>query len=553
MTHVVLDQRPSDLARVHRRSRRSKWISAGLAVALVAVGFSSMSRPAAREMDAPLIEFSAQRALTLVDQIAVEPHPMGSAAIVRVREFITEQLIGMGLEPELQGSEVPDYFGAPGDTASVVNVMARIPGTRSSTAIALVAHYDTDPMTPGANDNSVAVAVLLEAGRAILAGNGPEGDVILLFTDAEEPNPRFGATAFAGHPWFDQVGLVVNLEAIGSSGPSLLVETSRPETGVVDGFIRSAEHPVVFSFLPETVNLFGGVGTDFDMFKEAGVPGLSFAYLRGSTIYHTDRDSVDNVSPASVQHHGENVLAVVRAFGAGEPQPDGADEVYFAVTPFSVVHYSAIWAVVMSAILGVAFGALTVFTVRRRQVRMSAIGRGSAVLLVGSLAAGLVAYAAWWMLTAVRSTMGVWESYAYFAVVVALAALVLAFVGGAVAGRFSDSDLATGIVAVWVLLAVATAVSVPGFSYLFFWPALAALPALVWRSSGRSGNWLWLIVAAPAVILTIPVLDVFFQMAQPRPGNLDSALTETAAVVAWLAAMVIGLIVPFLSKARRGS
>ncbi len=550
MTVSSLDQRPRSDVPVRRRSANAKWVSIGLLVGLLVGGFSAMLRPSPQPADVPLSEFSADRAITHVERVAVAPHPMGSTAIEQVRDYIAEQLSDMGLAADFQVAEVPDYFGAPGARTDVVNVMARIAGGSSTPAVALVAHYDTHPATAGANDNSVGVAVLLEVGRAILAGNRPASDIILLFTDGEEPSPRFGASAFARHPWFDDIGLVVNLEAIGSSGPSLLVETSRPDTGVVDGLVRNAERPAVFSFLTETVDLFGGVGTDFDVFKDAGIPGLSFAYLRGSTIYHTVRDAVDTVSPASVQHHGENVLAVVDAFGGEAMSTDGPDEVFFSVTPFLVVQYAAIWAVGLSMLLGTAFVALTVSDLRRRRVGLGSIGRGSAVLLAGGLAAGFVAYAAWWLFTAVRSTMGVWESYAYFAVVVALAGLVLAFAGGAVAGGYSDSDLATGIVAVWVLLAIATALAVPGFSYLFLWPAVGALIATAWRSTGRGGNWLWLVVAAPAVILMVPALDVFFQMAQPRPGNPDSQLVEAIAIVAFLAALVVGLIVPFASRQR---
>lgn len=545
---TIDDRDVRDGTPVSRPSRYPGPIAAGLVALLVLIGFSSMIRPSPAGLDAPLSEFSSARAMAHVERIAFEPHPMGSAAIDRVRDYLSEQLVDMGLEPETQVSRVPDYYGAPGTMVDVVNVMARIQGVDSASAIALVAHYDTHPATAGANDNSAAVAVLLEAGRALLAGPQPETDIVLLFTDAEEPQPRYGAVAFAEHRWFDDIAMAVNLEAIGSTGPSLPAETSSPETGIVNGFISSSDRPVVFSFLPETVGLFGGVGTDFDVFKDAGVPGLSFAYVRGSTIYHTDRDSIETVSQASVQHHGENVLAAVAAFVDGTALAGGADEVYFSIGPFFVVSYSSIWAVVLAGALAAAFVAMMLFELSRQRVELRAVGRGSLVLLAGSLAACLAAYATWWLFTAVRSTMGVWESYGYLMVLLALVALVLSLAGGAVAGRYSDSELAGGIVSVWVLLALATALTVPGFSYLFLWPALGAVIALASTSSGRFGNWLWLVVAVPAVILTIPALDVFYQMAQPRPGNVDSQLLETVVVVAFVAALVIGLIVPFLPR-----
>jgi membrane protease YdiL (CAAX protease family) len=123
-------------------------------------------------------------------------------------------------------------------------------------------------------------------------------------------------------------------------------------------------------------------------------------------------------------------------------------------------------------------------------------------------------------------------------------------VGGALAGRHTDGDLATGIVAVWVVLGAVTTVVLPGFSFLFIWPALAGVLALAGSSSGRLGGWLWLVVAAPAVVLAIPALDAFFQMAQPRPGNPNSDLTVAVTLVGLLAALVVGLVVPFRPASR---
>ncbi len=543
---TLLDRNTQSPQRSTRPSRSAPWLASGLVCLLVIAGFSSMTRPSPKGADTPLADFSAARANTHIFEIADEPHPMGSSALRLVEAYVAGQLVGMGLEPEVQAIDVPDYFGPPGGTTTVRNLMAVIPGTRPSRAIALVAHYDTHPDTAGANDNSAAVAVLLEAARATVAGERPMNDIVLLFTDGEEPSPRFGATAFAeSHGLFDQIGLVVNLEALGSSGPSLLVESSRPETGVVDSFRSAAADPVAFSFMTETVDLFGGVGTDFDVFKDEGIPGLSFAYLRGSPIYHTDRDVPATVSAASVQHHGDNVMAVLRAFGNKELPLSSTDRhvAFFALTPLMTVGYSSLVADVLAIVTVGAFGALVWWQLRSKRDSVGSILRGSWVVTAGSVAAALVVFSVWWALTAVRSTPGIWESYAYLALLCAAAAVVLSFVGGAVAGRYADAELATGIVMVWVVLGAVTTIVLPGFSYLFIWPALGGVVALAGNSSGRLSGWLWLVAAAPAVVLAIPALDAFFQMAQPRPGNPDSDLTASVALVGLLVALIIGLVV----------
>lgn len=548
---TLLDRTPPSRSSTERKARRRSFLQAGVVAALIVAGFSSMIGPADRDAGTPLADFSAARASTHIGEIAVEPHPIGSPAIRVVEAYITEQLVQLGLEPDVQTVEVPDYFGSPGEVTAVRNVVAVIPGTAPTKAIALVAHYDTVPASPGANDNSAAVAVLLETARATLAGDRPTNDILLLFTDGEEPNPRFGATAFAdSHAAFADIGVVVNLEAVGSSGPSLLVESSRPETGVVDAYRATGARPAAFSFLTETVDLFGGVGTDFDVFKDNAVPGLSFAYLRGSPIYHTSRDVPATVSMSSVQHHGENTMAVVRAFGNTDLPPSSArsDVVFFSVTPFLTVGYSSFVATLTALLTVGAFVTVTWRRLRSRRSAVVAILHGGWVTAAGSVASAIAVFLAWWALTAVRSTPGMWESYVYLALLCGVAAVVFTSVCGALAGRSPHVRLGTGIVGAWVVLGVVTTIALPGFSYLFVWPALAGVAALAGSSSRRFGDWLWLVVAAPALFLAIPALDVFFQMAQPRPGNPDSDLTATAGVVGLFVALILGLILPFLPR-----
>src|SRR5438105_2344263 len=79
---------------------------------------------------------------------------------------------------------------------------------------------------PGADDDGVGVATLLETVRALKAGARLRNDVIFLFTDGEEVG-MLGARAFVGeHPWAKEVGVALNFEARGNTGPALMFETS---------------------------------------------------------------------------------------------------------------------------------------------------------------------------------------------------------------------------------------------------------------------------------------------------------------------------------------
>ncbi len=470
---------------------------------------------------------------------------MGSPAIERVRDYVVAQLATLGLTPQLQTISAPDYFGGPGRTVDVTNVMARIPGTGDGTAILVIAHYDTVPSTPGANDNSSAVAAILEAARVLQSSPPLGNDVILLFTDGEEPAPRFGATAFAGdHPWFADVAFAVNLEAIGSSGPDVVLEIAGPDAAVIDAF-ASLPSRAAFSFFTTTAELIGGGSTDFDVIREADVPGLNLAWIRGSSIYHTQRDDLDHLNTAGMADHISTVLGVVRHFGDAElplPVDDGA-VVFFSVPGGLLVRHAATWVPIGAAAIVVLLVLGLSMTIRHRPFSWRSMLRGTGLAVVGCVVAAIVGVVVWMAVSAVRSTLGVAEGYVWLLVLVGVAGALWAIARHR--ARLTGADIGEGILLVWVALAVVTAVTVPTIGYLFVWPALAGTIALAIRSlvSGAFG-WRLLslvIVAVPTFFLVTPAIDAFFLFATPRPGNQDSQLPEMIVISMALVYLVIGL------------
>ncbi len=516
-----------------------------LVAGFVLVGFYSVVPPSAASVDAPGGDFSAGRAFHHVDAIAGAPHPMGSAEIQRVRDYLTSELQALGLDPEPQTVFAPDYFAGGVGRVEVVNLVARIPGTNNTDAIALMAHYDTDPNTPGANDNSTAVAALLETARALRARPALRNDVLLLFTDGEEPAPRYGAAAFiAENPVADDIAVVVNLEALGNSGPSTLVETSGSEPSMVQQFAVAVPNPTAFSFIVETVALFGDVGTDFDPFRNAGVPGVHVIYMRGSPIYHSPADNVESVSWDSLQHHGSNALGLARHFGdldfAAMPGANGS--VYFTLRPF-FIQYASGWSIAAA----VAASVLLVLAVaggrRAGAISAGSLARGAGVATLATLAATIVATAAWLLVTALRSTPSVLESYFYLLCLLGVGAALGIWIGNRLSG--TQPAVEFGFVLVWVLLGLLTAFAAPGFGYLFTLPALTAAIALNWNpgTSNAVAAIRFALVAAPTVVLLTPAVDFFFQMGQPRPGNPDSSIPAAAAVALLLAFLASGLLI----------
>src|SRR6185369_4304652 len=155
------------------------------------------------------------------------PHPIGSVSHAQVRDYILGNLTEMGLSPTVQ--KVPVVNQRPTGTiagGTIENIVAKLDGTNNHQAIMLVSHYDSVPNSFGASDDGFGVSVMLETLRAIKTRGQLRNDVIFLFSDGEEVG-LLGAKAFMDeHPWARHVGLVLNFEARGNSGPVVLFETS---------------------------------------------------------------------------------------------------------------------------------------------------------------------------------------------------------------------------------------------------------------------------------------------------------------------------------------
>lgn len=108
-------------------------------------------------------------------------HPGKSGTMAATATYIHRELENLGLTISRES------FLAGGQR--VENVIATIPGSRSSDVVILGAHYDSTPTTPGADDNASAVAVLIETARE-LAGFQP-GCTVRLIAFACEEAPYF--------------------------------------------------------------------------------------------------------------------------------------------------------------------------------------------------------------------------------------------------------------------------------------------------------------------------------------------------------------------------
>ncbi|MFQ5416746.1 MAG: M20/M25/M40 family metallo-hydrolase [Myxococcota bacterium] len=448
-----------------------------LLLALAALTATRFAPLAPRDVDAPAGTFSAARAFDALAFVldGELPHPTGSPANAVVRERIVATLTGSGYAPDVRDALACSDWGT---CADVRNVLARLPGSGAPGAVLLATHYDSVYAGPGASDDGVGVAVALEVARALRAGKPLPRDVIFLIDDGEEVG-LLGAVAFTRDPWEDDVAAVVNVEARGSSGPSLMFETSPGSSALVEVFARSVRRPLTSSAFATAYDLLPN-DTDFTVFQRHGYAGLNFAHIGNVEHYHTPRDDLARVSRASLQHHGENVLAVVRALASEDlPLPADRELVYFDLFGAFVARWPA-WATLPLALLALA-----------------GLSAGGAQLLraggtsVSAVMWGAVAWGSMMLLPAAVSLLPEWFLHSVSGATAPATAhpqatrVALCCVGLAgswsLALWFARRALPWGLwLGMWggcAVVGTVLALSFEGFSFLFLVPALAAVLA----------------------------------------------------------------------------
>ena len=539
-----------------RPRRRPLAVVAALA-ALLAVGAGvlvDLRTPAPRPANAPASDFSAERAYRNVQVIAARPHVAGSAANDQVREHVVGVLRGLGLQTEVQDAVAPEAGQLSGAAAGatlarVRNVVARLPGTDPTGRLFLVAHYDSVQSGPGGNDDAAGTSAILEVARALAAGPRPRNDIVFVLTDAEEAC-LCGASAFAAsHPLAADGGVVLNLEARGSTGPVIMFETSRNNAKLVDIFGRAAPHPVGTSFAVEIYRALPN-DTDFTAFVDHKFVGLNSAYIDGGAVYHTPLDTPSAMDRGSLQQHGDNALGLAREFGRTDLKKLGSDHdaTYFPV-PGGLVRYPG-WLTLPLALLAVvAVGVLGWLIRRRGRASARRLVAGFALALVPIVLAPLGALLLWRAVTALRpgyaELLDPYRPVWYRLAVVALAAAIL-LAWYALTRRWAGpAALAFGGLAWLALFGVLLAVLVPGGAYLTTLPALAgALAGLAALAARIDGPWPVLAVTlagAVGVVILLPTVVLLF----PALGMGMGGVAALFAVLLGLAALpVVDLLHP---------
>jgi hypothetical protein len=528
-------------------------LAALFAAVVLALSWPPATPPQPVPASADAAAFSAERARAHLRELARVPRPVGSAAHAEARAYLVDALRQLGLEPELQQATGIRISGDTIRAAALVNVMARLPGTDSSGAVVLLAHYDSVPNAPGAADAGNGVAAILETVRALRAGPPLRNDVIVLISDAEEVG-LLGAQAWVDeHPWAADTGIVLNAEGRGHAGPVQMFRTTANNGEMIRTLARAAPYPAAESLANEIFRLMPN-DTDLSVFAAAGYAGMDFANVHGLTHYHTPLDNFENADPRTLQHHGSYLLSLARAFGDSDLARLAApDRIYFSVALIGLVHYPQAWALGLAALATLLALLVVAWAARRGTLHTRGALKGLLHFTGALLALPLLAMAAW------RLVAGFLPEVAWFAhgspygsgrYLLGIGLLATALYVGA-AGRLlrplTPAERLAGPMCLWALLGLCSAWWLPGASYLFLWPLVSAAIGLAWWQSGARRSrgvheGVLVVLGWPALLLIVPLIE-----------GVEAALTlDKIAVAIVLLVFCLGLLALQLDILSRG-
>jgi Zn-dependent M28 family amino/carboxypeptidase len=260
------------------------------------------------------------RAMQYVKEIvAFGPRPIGSANHKKVEDYITSHLKGDSVEEDAFTANTPEGK-FPGR-----NIIAKFPGTRDGIVV-IASHYDTNyPLRRtayiGANDGASSSALLLEFANQLRGKRRNGYSIWLVWDDAEEAvktwtdadslyGIRHLAEKWEADGTLKKIKAFLLADMIGDA--DLNIERDTSSTPWLEEVVYEAATRLGYQshFFARTME----VSDDHLPFMRRGVPSadlIDFDYGYDNVFWHTPQDTVDKLSPKSLEIAGDTILETV--------------------------------------------------------------------------------------------------------------------------------------------------------------------------------------------------------------------------------------------------
>jgi Zn-dependent M28 family amino/carboxypeptidase len=268
----------------------------------------------------PAPQINAARAFQYVKEyVAIGSRPVGSPGHTKAEQYIKSHLAGDDVEV--------DSFTAktPAGEFPIHNIIAKFPGKKDG-IIVIAGHYETNYPLPknfvGANDSGSNTGLMLELANQLRSNPNDGYSVWLLFTDGEEALVNWTAsdslygTKHLAQKWHEdgtapKIKAFLLLDMIGDA--DLDIQRDANSTPWLSDLVLKAATALGYQshfFKTETQ-----IEDDHIPFQKIGVPVVDIIdidYGYANAYHHTTQDTLDKLSPKSLQIVGDVTLKTVQ-------------------------------------------------------------------------------------------------------------------------------------------------------------------------------------------------------------------------------------------------
>jgi Zn-dependent M28 family amino/carboxypeptidase len=273
---------------------------------------------------------SGQKAMEhVIAQVSFGPRPPGSPQLERCRNYIGQQMRGFGYQIEDDAFDAQTPYGL----TRMHNLIAR-KGNGDKGVIALATHYDTKLMEGinfvGANDAGSSTGLLIELARVLADSRAPL-EYWFLFLDGEEAfvewstfdstyGSRHLAKRWKAEGIVPKIHALILLDMIGDKDLDIAYDINSTKR-LMDLVFETANKTGLRSILSRYQL---AIEDDHLPFLDVGIPSVDLIDLNygpGNSYHHTQSDTLDKISPESMEKTGKLVLAVLAEL---QKQSDGS-------------------------------------------------------------------------------------------------------------------------------------------------------------------------------------------------------------------------------------
>lgn len=466
----------------------------------------------------PLSEFSTKRALLTVKEISKKPHYVGSKNHESVANYLQKKLEELGLKTTIQEGFTMTEKGV---LVKSKNIIATVKGTENNSSLLLLSHYDSAPhsFSKGAGDDASGIATILEGVRAFLHKKTPhKNDLIILFTDAEELGLNGAALFVTEHKLAKKIGLALNFEARGTSGPSyMLMETTNGNAKMVAAFKKAnTKYPVSNSLMYSIYKLLPN-DTDLTVFREKGaIQGFNFAFIDSHFNYHTSEDRYENLNPNSLQHQGSYLIPLLNYFSNTDltTLKSTDNKIYFN-TPLGFVSYSFLWNLPLLILLLLLLLLFVFIGLGKRLLQVNELFKGGARLLGTLVIAGSISYFLWKFIAYIYPQYNeILHGFTYngndYLIAFCSLTLALCFLVYQNNGkRNPEMNQLVASLLIWIIINIWIVTSLEGAGFLII-PVIASTIMLGVYVTTQKSSWVINgLLAIPSLVILVPLIQMF--------------------------------------------